>query len=86
MQWAKASSWFCDPPAFDEPPEPAEEPVDEGLLLHAAVSRARPAMAMTATLLAITYVLAWNATTALPGTAQGPKRALLAYQAQQQPA
>jgi signal transduction histidine kinase len=36
-----------------------------------------------AALLAITYVLAWNATTALPGTARGPKRALLAYQAQQ---
>jgi signal transduction histidine kinase len=34
-------------------------------------------------LLTITYVLAWNATTAVPGTAQGPKRALLEYQAQQ---
>jgi signal transduction histidine kinase len=40
-------------------------------------------LASGAALLAITYVLAWNATTALPGTAQGPKRALLAYQAQQ---
>jgi hypothetical protein len=40
-------------------------------------------LACGAALLAITYVLAWNATTALPGTAQGPKRALLAYQAQQ---
>jgi signal transduction histidine kinase len=40
-------------------------------------------LASGAALLAITYVLAWNATTALPGTAQGPKRALLAYQATQ---
>jgi hypothetical protein len=35
---------FADPPAFAEPPEP----VDDGLLLHAAASRARAAVAMVA--------------------------------------
>jgi hypothetical protein len=50
MQWEKATSWefaapeLADPPAFVEPPEP----VDDGLLLHAAASRTRAAVAMTA--------------------------------------
>ena len=45
MQRAKASCWeFVDPPAFDELPGP----VDDGLPPHAAVSRARPAVAMMA--------------------------------------
>jgi hypothetical protein len=35
---------FADPRAFDEPPEP----VDDGLPLHAAASRARAAVAMMA--------------------------------------
>jgi hypothetical protein len=49
-QWEKASAFweFVDgkvagPPAFGEPPEPAD-----GLPLHAAASRARPAVAMMA--------------------------------------
>jgi hypothetical protein len=37
---------FADLPAFDDPPEPVD--VDDGLLPHAAVSRARAAVAMTA--------------------------------------
>jgi hypothetical protein len=51
MQWEKATSWefaapeLADPPAFVEPPEP----VDDGLLLlHAAASRTRAAVAITA--------------------------------------
>jgi hypothetical protein len=35
---------FAEPPAFAEPPEP----VDDGLLLHAAASRPRAAVAMMA--------------------------------------
>jgi len=43
MQREKASCWeLVDPPAFDEPP------VDDGLPLHAAASRARLAVAMMA--------------------------------------
>jgi hypothetical protein len=42
MQREKASAWaFVDPPAFDDP----AEPVDDGLPPHAAISRARTAMA-----------------------------------------
>lgn len=44
-QREKARSWeVADPPGFDEPLEPA----DDGLLLHAAASRARTAVAMMA--------------------------------------
>jgi hypothetical protein len=50
MQWEKATAlelaaWeLAGPPAFDEPPGP----VDDGLLAHAAVSRARAAATMAA--------------------------------------
>src|SRR5215472_7359293 len=46
MQWEYPTSdeEFTDPRAFGEPPEP----VEDGLLLHAAASRARAAVAMMA--------------------------------------
>ena len=50
MQWEKATAWelaaweLAGPPAFDEPPGP----VDDGLLPHAAVSRARAAATLAA--------------------------------------
>jgi hypothetical protein len=51
MQWEKptadsepADGELAEPPAFGEPPEL----VDDGLPLHAAASRARAAVAMTA--------------------------------------
>ncbi|MGH2928897.1 MAG: hypothetical protein ACRDL8_11900 [Solirubrobacteraceae bacterium] len=43
-EWGLVDWELVDPPAFDEPPEPA----DDGLPLHAAASRARAAVAMTA--------------------------------------
>jgi hypothetical protein len=40
MQREKATSLECAaPPALDEPPEPVDEPVDDGPLPHAAASR-----------------------------------------------
>jgi len=48
IQWEKASGWevgdreFVDPPAFDAPDDEAGEPP------HAAASKARPAVALTA--------------------------------------
>src|SRR6266705_1090992 len=49
MQWEKATSFECAaPPAPGEPPEPVDEPVDDGPLPHAAASRATVAVAMMA--------------------------------------
>jgi hypothetical protein len=58
MHWEKASNAeLVDPPAVDEPPEPFSdlpafneppEPVDDGLPLHAAASRTKAAVAITA--------------------------------------
>jgi hypothetical protein len=51
MHPAKATSWaFADPREFGDPPVRGElpGPVDGGLPLHAAASRAGPGVAMTA--------------------------------------
>lgn len=71
MQRERASCReLVDPPAFDEPPEPA----DDGLPPHAATSRARPAMAMMAAVGAAIRILHMPASLAAAGAGHIPRR------------